>query len=57
MHSYLTNRQQRVKIKSNTDEYSIIDTGGSQGTILEPLFFILYINDLLTVMPSDSIVS
>jgi len=59
IHNYLTNRmqidsnrQQRVKIKSNTGEYNIIDTRIPQSTILGPLFFILYINFiLLTVMP------
>src|SRR5690606_15581038 len=44
--SYLCNRQQRVKINNTFSEFNMIDTGVPQGSVLGPLFFILYINDI-----------
>ena len=49
MKSYLTDRQQKVKIDDVTSEYKEITTGVQQGTILGPLLFILYVNILLTL--------
>lgn len=44
--SYLTNRQQRVEIKGTLSEPKPIDCGLPQGSILGPLLFLLYINDM-----------
>jgi len=48
--SYLQNRYQRVQIKKDTinycSEWELITDGVPQGSILVPLFFLLYINDL-----------
>ena len=47
--NYLGNRQQRVKLKGTTSALSNITCGVPQGSILRPLLFLIYINDLTTL--------
>ena len=44
--NYLTNRQQYTFFDDTRSSFSSIKTGVPQGSILGPLFFIIYVNDL-----------
>ena len=47
MRSYLTKRQQRVRVNSNFSTWENIKAGVSPGSILGPFLFIIFINDLV----------
>ena len=44
--SYLTNRQQFVVNSNGTSRQQVISYGVPQGSVLGPIFFLLYINDI-----------
>ena len=43
---YLTNRRQRVVVKREVSDWLTVTSCVLQGSLLGPLFFIIYINDL-----------
>ncbi len=48
MESYITNRDQYVEIDNTNSDTLPIMTGVPQGSILDPLRFIIYINDIVS---------
>ena len=45
--SYLSNRFQRVVLNGKMSKWTSVTTGVAQGSVLGPLFFFIYINDLV----------
>ena len=51
--SFLTTREQRVVINGHSSDWSHVSSGVPQGSILEPLLFIVYVNNISSVVQSN----
>ena len=52
--NYLKDRKQRVVIEGQTSEYISIRCGVPQGSILSPLLFLIYFNDITEDLQTES---
>ena len=53
--SFLTNRKQKVVLNGASSEWSKVYSGVPQGSVLGPLLFSIYVNDIPSVVDSQTL--
>ena len=51
--SFLTDRRQRVRVNGSCSDFQQVTSGIPQGSVLGPILFVIYINDLPDKLESD----
>ena len=51
--NFLQNRRQRVVLNGKCSQWAPISAGAPQGSVLGPLFFLVYINDIVENLNCD----
>ena len=55
LHSFLENRQARVRFNGTIGQSRTIRQGLPQGSVLSPIMFLFYINNLAKILPTSNI--
>jgi len=55
IHSFLTDHFQRVIINGSFSQWLLVNSGVLQGSVLGPLLFLLYVNDIQEVVKHSTI--
>ena len=54
IHSFLSNRTQQVRLEGNMSSSINVTSGVAQGSVLGPILFLIYINDLPDYIQNNS---